>query len=1213
MQERYLLERPPRAFISYARKDGEEFTRRLRERIEREQPAITLWQDRTDMQPAAWWRQITDALDRVSFMILVLTPASVRSPVVWKEWHYARQQGVCIVPVKADSKLDLATVPRWMQKTQCYDLENEDEWRVFTRVLLSPPPAIRAPFMAPSLPDGFVERPREFDELRTLLLDRDRHEPVAATTALWGAGGLGKTTLAAALCHDEEVQAAFSDGILWATLGREPKLLDGLTKLYATLTGDRPAFCDVEDAAVHLAAKLEDRTCLIVIDDVWNPADLSPFRRAGKGSCAWLVTTRQMDVAVDAECVEVDTMAPDESLTLLTARLDPPPLDADLAPFHALARRLGGWPLLLELAGAALRIRIARRVPLKGALEYINQTLDKKGVGAFDRASPTERHQSMIQTIDLSAELLDPVERRHFEELAVFPEDTDVPLSAVGALWAAAEFETEEFVQHMANLSLLTLNLDPPPETLRLHDVMRAYLADRLIKRSIDPKSLHARLIDAWGDLHKLHDPYAWQWLAYHLVGAGTGEQLRTLLFDPSWLRAKLAATDPNALLADFEAFPGDPDLRLIHWAIRLSANFLAVDQGQLGSHLLGRLRPYKSPAIQEFLARLSRSALVPWFRPLSTSLTPPGGALLRTLAGYAEWVNAVAPAPDGRHAVSASSDRSLKVWDLKTGLAQLTLTGHADSVNAVAVARDGRRALSASSDRTLKLWDLEKGTALLTLAGHDGPVRAVAMAPGGRLAVSGSDDRTLKVWDLETGAAVLTLTGHADWVSAVVFAPDGRRAVSASNDTTLKVWDLEKGAAVFTLTGHADWVNAVAVAPDGRRALSASSDQTLKVWDLATGAVLLTLAGHAKSVIAAAIAPDGRRALSGSDDMTLKVWDLETGALLLTLAGHTGPVHAVAVAPDGRVGLSASSDTTLKVWDLETAAAPPTLAGHAGPVRAVAVAPDGRVALSASADATLKVWDLDKGAALFTLAGHTGPVHAAEVAPDGRRAISASSDMMLKVWDLEKGTALHTLTGHTRSVRAVAVSPDGRHAVSASADTTLKVWDLNTGICLRNLAHHTRPVRGVAVTADGRRAVSASDDTTLTVWDLEKGAALLTLTGHARPVRAVAVAPDGRSAISASSDGTLKVWALDTGHLLCTLAGHAGPVRSVAVSPDGRRAISASDDATLKVWDVDSGRNLASFPSEAPFLSVAVGPDGWTIVAGDSLGRVHFLRIEGI
>jgi hypothetical protein len=99
----------PRAFLSYARKDGEEFARRLRDRLEREHPEITLWQDRAEMEGGVgWWKQITDALDVVRFLIVVMTPAAILSPITWKEWHYARQRGVCIHPVKGvlDAELD---------------------------------------------------------------------------------------------------------------------------------------------------------------------------------------------------------------------------------------------------------------------------------------------------------------------------------------------------------------------------------------------------------------------------------------------------------------------------------------------------------------------------------------------------------------------------------------------------------------------------------------------------------------------------------------------------------------------------------------------------------------------------------------------------------------------------------------------------------------------------------------------------------------------------------------------------------------------------------------------------------------------------------------------------------------------------------------------------------------------------------------------------
>jgi hypothetical protein len=85
----------PRVFISYARSDGETFATDLRARLEFEEPEITLWQDRARMEGGKdWWRQITEALDGVQFMVLVMTPAVLQPPVVCKEWQYARQAPV---------------------------------------------------------------------------------------------------------------------------------------------------------------------------------------------------------------------------------------------------------------------------------------------------------------------------------------------------------------------------------------------------------------------------------------------------------------------------------------------------------------------------------------------------------------------------------------------------------------------------------------------------------------------------------------------------------------------------------------------------------------------------------------------------------------------------------------------------------------------------------------------------------------------------------------------------------------------------------------------------------------------------------------------------------------------------------------------------------------------------------------------------------------
>lgn len=184
--------------------------------------------------------------------------------------------------------------------------------------------------------------------------------------------------------------------------------------------------------------------------------------------------------------------------------------------------------------------------------------------------------------------------------------------------------------------------------------------------------------------------------------------------------------------------------------------------------------------------------------------------------------------------------------WDIESGKKLQSLDGHNGDVVAVSLRPDegGDDAesgssifLTASVDRTARIWDLRAGACQQVFWGHEADVNSACFHPDGRHFVTCSEDKTCRLWDLRADQEIAVYKAPPNHASSTFtscgLSKSGRLVFCGSDDSSIHMWDVVGKQPHGLLSGHENRVTQISVAPSGIALASASWDSAVRIWAL--------------------------------------------------------------------------------------------------------------------------------------------------------------------------------------------------------------------------------------------------------------------------------------------------------------------------------------------------------------------------------------------
>ena len=401
------------------------------------------------------------------------------------------------------------------------------------------------------------------------------------------------------------------------------------------------------------------------------------------------------------------------------------------------------------------------------------------------------------------------------------------------------------------------------------------------------------------------------------------------------------------------------------------------------------------------------------------------GNQMVR-LDGHADKVDALSFSPDGKTLAISNSSREIWLWNITTRNDQLTqrqlgsltsklatdtpnLTEHTRAIETLAFTADGRTLVSASSDATIRLWDVETGKSNLMTTGHTEAIRTLGLFEDGKMLVSASADCTLRLWNTETQDQQLIPVKHPWSAFDFAFSQDGNTVAIGNTGGRARLWstDTEDFITILKAKDRAP-ITHVTFSPNDKILASGGFGGIVELWDVLNHQYIATLNDHTNEISALTFSPDGKTLASAARyEPMIVLWDINNigSKTVLLVEGGSG-TEALTFSPDGKTLVSGHRNGKIYASDIATREQLPIFPRPTSSITALAFSADGKILVTGSGDGSIRLLYANTYRPIRdALIGHTSRISELTFSPDGNTLFSGSFDGTILVWDLENIT----------------------------------------------------------------------------------------------------------------------------------------------------------------------------------------------------------------